>query len=74
MDEFLLKYNRLNRFSQKQIMDFLDFLLGKQVKKGDSFDHQNYKNKLLKVSTWSDADIEEINQSTKKTSWEIDQW
>ena len=63
MEELILKYNRLNSFSQKQVMDFLDFLLGKQSKKQPQFDFKNYQQKLLQVSTWSESDIEEMKSN-----------
>ncbi|MFK7924929.1 MAG: hypothetical protein AB8H47_23425 [Bacteroidia bacterium] len=74
MDELLLKYSRLSRFSQKQLLDFLDFLLGKQAKKDSIFNLNSYQNKLMQVSTWSEADIEEMNDNAKSISWETEKW
>ena len=46
MEELFLKYSKLNRFSQKQLMDFLDFLLGKEGEDPRHFDPKKYKQKL----------------------------
>ena len=63
MDELLLKYKRLDSLSKKQLLNFLDFLLGKQAKKQPDFNMESYRKKLLKVSIWSKDDISAMKQN-----------
>ena len=55
MTDLVLKYNALNKTAQKQVNDFMDFLLSKQKNYKSKV---NYKSRILSVSTWSDSDLE----------------
>lgn len=56
MTDLLSKYKLLNNSEKKEVTDFLDFLLQKQKTKPNT-SPSDYKRKILKVSTWSDADL-----------------
>ena len=59
MDELIIKFGLLDPVKRQEVLDFLDFLLSKQQEeKAESFD--SYKSKILKVSTWSEKEIESM--------------
>ncbi len=72
MTDLVLKYNALNKTAQKQVNDFMDFLLSKQKNYKSKV---NYKSRILSVSTWSDSDLEIFrNNQTLFNSWQIGEW
>ena len=72
MKDLVLKYNALNKTAQKQVNDFMDFLLSKQKNYKSKV---NYKSRILSVSTWSDSDLEIFrNNQTLFNSWQIEEW
>lgn len=72
MTDLVLKYNALNKTAQKQVNDFMDFLLSKQKNYKSNV---NYKSRILSVSTWSDSDLEIFkNNQTLFNSWQIEEW
>jgi hypothetical protein len=72
MTDLVLKYNALNKTAQKQVNDFMDFLLSKQKNYKSKV---NYKSRILSVSTWSDSDLEIFrNNQTLFNSWQIEEW
>ena len=74
MDELITKFGLLDPTRRQEILDFLDFLLSKQKEeKSESFD--SYKSKILKVSTWSEKEIEAMQANSKKmNTWQVPQW
>lgn len=73
MTDIVLKYNLLNKTAKQEVNDFIDFLLTKKSKSNNST--TNYKEKILKVSTWSEADVEEITKEMKKfQKLEVQNW
>lgn len=74
MSELILKYNLLNTTAQQQVQDFIDFLLTKN-KKQQPKNHQNYKQKILQVSVWDDADLQHLEAAQKTmTQWTMQEW
>lgn len=74
MTDIVLKYNLLNKTAQKEVSDFIDFLLTKNSISNKN-STSNYKDKILKVSTWSEADIKEITNEMKKfQKLEVQNW
>ncbi|MEM9887933.1 MAG: hypothetical protein AAF849_18705 [Bacteroidota bacterium] len=74
MSELQLKYNLLDTTSQIQVKDFVDFLLHKGQHKIVA-KKEEYKSKLLKVSTWSSSDINFLEENSKKMNqWKIEEW
>jgi hypothetical protein len=67
MTDIALKYYQLDSSSKKEVVDFLDFLLARNVK---STKHRmtDYKKKILKVSVWSDSDINLMIQNQQNTN------
>jgi hypothetical protein len=50
MEEFVVKFNLLNPFRKKELLDFLDFLLKKQEGE-ETFSFANYKKEVQEVSS-----------------------
>lgn len=74
MSELIIKYQQLNAFAQMEVLDFLNFLLLKQEKR-KQFDAKTYKESILSVSVWSEADIAEIDQNNQLLNqWKIEEW
>ena len=74
MTDLVLKFNLLDKDSRKEILDFLDFLLIKKVK-DTGRKTSDYKKKILKVSVWSEADINFIVENQKKfDQWKAREW
>lgn len=64
MSELLLKYHQLDFFAQKEVIDFVDFLLSKK-KVRTIIDNTSYQKQLLKVSVWSDKDLQVFDETKK---------
>ncbi len=74
MTEILLKYNLLDSYNRKEVLDFIDFLLNKKTEKIKK-DKTSYKSKILKVSVWSESDIDLIIQNQQKLNqWKAQGW
>ena len=74
MNEILEKYNQLSPDLQKQVNDFLDFMLEKH-KDEKAFDMKSWKNKILNVSTWTNEDIKEFDAVRQHFSqWKVEEW
>ena len=72
MTDLVIKYNALNKSSQKQVNAFMDFLLSKQKKNKSKI---NYKSKILSVSKWTDSDLEAFkNNQSLFNHWQIEEW
>lgn len=72
MTDLVLKYNALNKTAQKQVNDFMDFLLSKRKNYKSKV---NYKSRILSVSTWSDSDLEIFRKNQILfNSWQIEEW
>ena len=69
MSELQLKYNTLDNMFQQQVMVFIDYLLNVQ-KNSKTENLSTYKQKLLKVGTWSDEDLKIFDDNRK---W-LNQW
>uniref|UniRef100_F4C516 DUF2281 domain-containing protein n=1 Tax=Sphingobacterium sp. (strain 21) TaxID=743722 RepID=F4C516_SPHS2 len=63
MTNIQIKYNLLDAASQKEVSDFVDFLLNKKKKKVENL--SSYKKKILKVSAWAEEDIKRIEEAQK---------
>jgi hypothetical protein len=56
MNDLVLKYNLLDNFSQKELNDFLDFLISRK-EKSSVMTLNEYKKKILNVSIWNEDDV-----------------
>jgi hypothetical protein len=55
MSELEIKYNLLDTVLQKQVLEFIDFLVSAtNTAKTDNL--TSYKNKILKTSVWTDSE------------------
>ncbi|WP_194976121.1 DUF2281 domain-containing protein [Aquiflexum lacus] len=74
MNEILEKYNQLSPDLQKQVNDFLDFMLEK-YKVEKAFDMKSWKNKILNISTWTDEDVKAFDEGRQHFSqWKVEEW
>ncbi len=71
MNELLLKYDSLDTFLQKQVLEFIDYLLSmKNTVK--TVNMSAYKKKILNVSTWSEDEIKIFDENAKTfNQWNI---
>lgn len=72
-EDFLRKFNKLSYQKQLVLYDFLNFMSKKKTKKRKS--ENLIKEKLLKVTKWSEKDIAELNAIGKGISeWTIEKF
>jgi hypothetical protein len=72
MTDLIVKYSLLNKTAQKEVIDFLDFLLSKQKSHKTNMD---YKIKINSVSTWSDSDLAVFRNNQKLfNQWRVEEW
>jgi len=69
MTDLILKYNLLDPSGRKEVLDFMDFLLAKEIKSKRPV-KSAYKKRILKVSVWNDSDIDFVMQNQQK----LNQW
>ena len=73
MNDVILKYQKLDTASKEVVEALVKLLFEKKVLKKSSKISHEYAKKILKVSVWSEADIN--NTDTMKTqNWQIAQW
>jgi len=74
MTDLALKYNLLDTSAKREVIDFMDFLLTKNIKSKKPI-KTDYKKKILKVSVWSDSDINLMIQNKQKfNQWKAQDW
>ena len=64
MSELLLKYNALDDMLQKEVLDFIDFLLYRK-NSAKNVSLSEFKKNILEISTWSEDDISLISSVSK---------
>jgi hypothetical protein len=74
MNDLTLKFNLLEPAARKQVLDFMEFLLSKAMKSEEPV-KTDYKKKILKVSVWSDKDIDLMIQNQQQfNQWKTQEW
>ncbi|MCV9387563.1 DUF2281 domain-containing protein [Reichenbachiella ulvae] len=74
MNDVLLKYNELPPSVQEEVKDFLDALLSKH-KGRSAFDMKGWKNKIKSVSTWTQEDIDQLEEGGKTINQlKVEEW
>ena len=74
MTDLALKYYLLDTSAKKEVLDFIDFLLTKEVKSKKP-PKNDYKKKILKVSVWDDADIDILIKNQQQfNQWKAQDW
>ncbi len=64
-ESILKKFDLLDAEGQKQLLNFLDFLLLKQKEKHSmEFNYQVYRDQILSIGNWTDQDIELIEKAS----------
>ncbi len=63
MEDIVLRYSLLDNSAKSEISDFIDFLLTKDKKVSKKKLIADYQKKLLKISTWSEKDIEQLKKN-----------
>lgn len=74
MNNLLAKYQTLSPDVQREVNDFLEFVLAKYKDKR-LFNMKAWKKKIKKVSTWSDEDLLVFEDNSKLFSqWKAKKW
>lgn len=75
-ESILNKFELLDTERQKQLLDFLEFLLFQQkAKYTQEFNYQEYKSSILSISPWSDEDVANIEEAKKAINkWQVQEW
>jgi len=74
MNDILLKYNTLSPDIQREVNDFLDFMLSKYKGK-KMFDMTSWKSKIKNVSTWTEEDIKTLEEGRQHLNqWKTEEW
>ncbi len=74
MNEIMLKYSQLDAFAQREVRNFIDFLLFKK-ETNTALEMEKYKQKILQVSVWSEEDERFMQENAKKmNTWRIEEW
>lgn len=74
MSELLAKYRTLTPETQRQVDDFIDFMLAKDRAK-KPFDMKAWKEKIKSVSVWSEEDIAIFEENRKLfNQWKSPEW
>jgi hypothetical protein len=74
MTDFNLKYYLLSPSARKEVLDFMDFLLVKEIKSKRPA-KSAYKKRILKVSVWDELDIDFMMQNQQKLNqWKAQEW
>lgn len=77
MEDLIIKFNLLEAFQRKEVMDLINSFLKKQPNPTPPTENkwQQHKEELLKISVWSDADIEGIySNQANGWQWTIQEW
>lgn len=74
MSELEIKYNLLDSVLQRQVLEFIDFLVSsKNIAKQQNL--SSYKKKIAKTSIWSKQDVANLNENMKQINqWKIEEW
>jgi len=74
MNDLVSKYNSLEATAQKEVNDFVEFLLSRQKKK-PAKKLSDYKKKILAVSVWSASDVKGLKKGQKLfDKWTAKEW
>ena len=74
MSEVILKYSLLSQNSREEVLLFIDKLLEKQKEKPDNA-LVSYRDKIMSVSVWNEAEIDELLNSHKHfQNWDVPKW
>lgn len=75
MNDLIQTYNQLSELQRRQLIAYADMLLLKQKAKQSDGDLTGWKEKIKKVSTWSDNDIKELEANAKNLNqWKVQEW
>ncbi|ACT95623.1 hypothetical protein [Dyadobacter fermentans] len=75
MNDLIQTYNQLSDVQQKQLVAFANLLLLKQKAKKPTGNLADWKEKIANVSTWSEEDIEALEQNAKHlNAWRVQGW
>ena len=74
MTDLILKYSLLDPNGKKEVLNFMDFLLTKEIKSKRPI-KTVYKKKILKVSVWNNTDFDFMIQNQQKLDkWKALEW
>jgi len=74
MSEVILKYSLLSQNSREEVLQFIDKLLEKQKEQSEN-PLVSYRDKIMSVSVWNEAEIDELLNSQKHfQNWDVPKW
>ncbi len=72
MGDLLLKFDLLDNISKIEVLDYLEYLLHKNKKVNKL---STYKKQILKVSVWTEEDINYLKDNLKQLNkWPETKW
>ncbi|MGG7662552.1 hypothetical protein [Dyadobacter sp. BHUBP1] len=75
MNDLIQTYNQLSNTQQKQLVAFANLLLLRQKAKQPTGNLTDWKDRITKVSTWSEEDIKVFEQNAKHLNeWRVQDW
>lgn len=75
MHDLIQTFNQLSEPQRRQLIAYADMLLLKQKAKQSDGDLTDWKEKIKKVSVWSDDDIRELETNAKNfNQWKVQEW
>ncbi|MDH5603713.1 MAG: hypothetical protein OEY51_07230 [Cyclobacteriaceae bacterium] len=74
MNDILEKYNSLSPEVQKEVEDFLDFMINR-AKGNKPFDMKSWKKRITQIPVWSRDDIKVFEEGRKHINdWKGSEW
>ena len=75
MDDLLETFKQLSETERRQLLDYADTLLLHQKARKSEGDLAAWKERIKKVSTWTEEDILVVEENSKKLNgWKIPEW
>lgn len=71
---FLAEFEQLPKQIQKQVLDYIEFLVTKHKKNKIKPDHKDYYKRIQTVSQWSEEDVKYLQEIKKQFNWKVEEW
>ena len=73
-ETLLKKFDALDPNAQDQLIAFWDFLLAKTSGQSEAVMSPSYRERIAKLSVWTDADFAPLEEARQNWNWEPPQW
>lgn len=75
MSELLVKIQSLDEQAQQEVVDFVDFLLEKKGRRKPPHNSDDYRERLINISVWSEEDLKPIEEARRLfNNMAINEW